>query len=277
MATRTWNSTSSGAFATAGNWEEASAPTAGDDVWINAGASIDGSDQNAYSLNSFSVGRDYAGQIASSGTYLEIDSDDVSLNCGSNARDIYIDIDAADSGDTVRIDSLSSIGTVFVKAASGSSVAELVINHGRVKLVSGTFAAVYVEWDGTGTRPSIEIESATVTAWYGATDHQARTTAAGTVTTAYQDAGKLQMDAGTLTNAYLRGRGKVDYRSANTITLLEVFSGAEFVGTNDPRPKTITTMRLHQGGVVNLLNGNPDSFTLTTSVYYGLARPLIQS
>lgn len=264
MAARTWNSTSSQTFITSSNYAEATSPSAGDDVFINQGVSIDGADHNTINLGSLAVGRDYAGSIGSSGAYLIISANSVSLQCGPECGDIYLDGGATDELDDIRIDSAAANQTIYLKGDIGT----LVINHGRVIQVSGTADNVHIEWDGTGTRPTYENVAATVTAFHGNRPSDSSMTGAGTITTLNLSSGEFEASNGTVTTVNVRG-GTYIHKTAATITTAEVFDTGIFDGSQDARSKTITNARLHQGGTMNLDNGRPSSFTLTNQAEYG--------
>lgn len=267
MATKTWASTGDQTWADNGNWAEGSYPASSNDVIINAaGVPIDGSNQAAVDLASLYIGRSYDQTIGSGAAYLIIGSAAVSIYSGTAGKHIYLDSGGTYGLDAISIDSNADAAdqTIYLKGTIGT----LIVNHGNIKIVSGTVTNLYIEWDGTGTAPTIELDGATVTSWWQNTAATSFMSGSGTVTNLYNDAGTFSADNGTVTNVFVRG-GTYTHKTNATLTLGDVFDGGTFDGSEDARSKTITTLRRHAGSSVDLNNGMPGSFTIGTETILG--------
>lgn len=248
MATRTWQSTSSTDWNTAGNWSGAAVPTSNDNVVINGGTNIAGYDASAVDLDSLNVGQDYDGSIGSTGSYLIVAADLVNIKCATQAtnrgnRDIYLDTGGTYTSDVVYIDSVAFNQTIYLKG----TITDLIINHGRVVIVSGTVAELRIVWDGTGAPPTVEVQTPTVTLAHVHTPANLTMSGAGTITTLRQDAGTLVAEAGTLTNVYV-GRGIVRDNTTTTTTLAHVYPGGLLDYRQNVAGKTVTASEVYGSG-----------------------------
>ena len=121
MATKTWIGTD-GAWGTAGNWSPSGVPVSSDDVYITSGSdNIDGSDQSAVTLGRLVVGPKFTGDIATSGTKLQINA--TSLDYAGNGDSAYLDgtfttATVQDTGTTSTALNLST-GTITTLRAVG--------------------------------------------------------------------------------------------------------------------------------------------------------------
>lgn len=251
MANQDFTSTTSNDFGTSGNWTTA-VPVAGDNVTFTQSnaVSMDGTDQNAINLASLGVGTEYTGNIGSSGSYFIISADAVTIAGGVGMGNIYLDSGGTDELDNVVIDSASTTKAVYLKGNLG----DLIVKHGVVYLVSGSVDNIYVEWDGLGTPPVIVNQGMTVTLFDGTTGFTGTQTG-GTITTFQADAGTMDAEGGTVTNIELRGSSRLNHKTTATVASLVVKNGATFDASGDPRAKTITLARLHQGGTIDLDTG----------------------
>lgn len=274
MATKSWQSVSSTDWATAGNWN-GGVPTSNDHAIVNGGVSIAGYDASAVDLDSLNIGPDFTGAIGSTGSYLIVAGDLVNIKTTTQAsirgaRDIYLDTGGTYTSDVVYIDSTAVNQTIYLKG----TITDLMVNHGRVVLVSGTVAELHVVWDGTGTAPTVEIQTPTITLAnvhrYGGT---VRMTQAGTVTTTRQNGGDFEATAGTLTNAYVSG-GALRDTTTTTTTLLHIYPGGRVDYRSNVAGKTVTTTEVYGSGellydkeLVRITFTNAPVERLRTTVY----------
>ncbi|GJM23946.1 MAG: hypothetical protein DHS20C16_03610 [Phycisphaerae bacterium] len=266
MASRDFLSTSDQSFTTTGNWTASTVPVAGDAVTftLSSAVSIDGSDQNTINLASIGVGPSYTGDIGSSGSYLIISADYVSIVGGTGMGNIYLDSGATDEFDEVVIDSASTSNRVYLDGDIGT----LIVRHGKVTLVGGTCDNVYIEWNGSGNYPEVVNEGSTITSFRSETLFSGSQTG-GTITTYRASQGSFVVDAGTVANYDLAGNAAVEHNTDETVTLVDIWSGASFDASNDVRAKTFSAVNLHQGGVADFDNGLPGSMTLTAKKEFG--------
>lgn len=270
MASRDFLSTSDQSFSTTANWTGSTVPVAGDDVTftLSSAVSMDGTDQNAINLDSLAVGPAYAGNIGSSGSYFIISSDYVSIVGGSAMGNIYLDSGGTDELDEVVIDSASTSNQVYLKGDIGN----LVVRHGLVTIVSGTVDNLFIEWDGTGTRPTIVNQGSTITLLRTQTNVTFSQTG-GTITTLKAGTGTFTISGeSTVTNYDIYGTASVTATTNSTCTLCDIYSGATFDASQDVRAKTFSAVNLHQGGTANFNNGLPGSITISAQKEYGSSR-----
>lgn len=269
MASQDFTGATDSTFNTAGNWTSA-VPLAGDNATftLSSAPDLDGADKTSVNLASLAVGPLYSGQIASSGSYLIISADEVALMCGASVGDIFLDSGATDSLDRIVIDSASTTKSINLKGDIGV----VIVRHGTVNFVSGTVAAVYVEWNGIGQKPTINNIGATITAFYGATNFTgSQSGSSGAIITTYEaDHGTMTVLAGKVVNYQLRNNAVVYSTSgiSDEPTTLEVWNGATFDATSDVIARTWPSVKLHQGGTANF-NSGLANHTITAPEEFG--------
>lgn len=275
MATKSWTGGTSSTWTTAANWSGAAVPIANDDVVINDSTTnaVAGIDQHTIDLDSLSIGPDYAKAFGSAGSYVIVAADKVMISTASQSatnKDIYYDDGTSAAADQVIINSTASNQIVYLKGSTAMGF--VLIVHGHVKLVSGTFTSVNVCWDGNGTRPIVEVEGCTITTLNVAKNCSVIIDdASATVTNLNVDGGMVEANDGTLTNIVQRG-GTIHDNTSATTTTLYVFGGT-FDASGCVRGKTYTTSRtLGADGTVILDN---KLGTITTTTVEEFAAPIL--
>ena len=270
MATRTWQGGTGGSttdYSVAGNWVEGAVPIAGDAVTIrpNPDGTVynitAGLNQAGVAVTSFVIDASYDGDIGASGGYLLLNvTTDVAINGNG---DMFIDCSAANLLElSVRMD-LSTAGHLYWK---GPTVTGAYLHRGAMTHVSGTISTCYVSLVDAETQSSdmnLTWTAGTATAMVilgGTTEMNG-----GTWTDTTQTNGEVTIVNGSAASIIQRG-GTLDYRSATTLTLLQVYGlTADFTCGNDIRPKTITTIYARGTPTLDLDNGS-DTITFTNGV-----------
>jgi hypothetical protein len=265
MATRTWNSTSSNTWTTAGNWAENSVPVDSDTVNINAGVAIDGVDQNAINPALINIGAEYEYGIGSSGSFLIISGDKLVISCAKKnqygaTQNIYIDSGGTDEIDDIQIDSRVEGQEIHIDGTIG----DITINHGVLYLESGVDVDnVYVAWDGTGRRPQIFATAATVGVIQRMADCYVKASSGCAITTDTSAHGHLVTEGATaVTTHNLYGLARVTDNSSGTTTNLNVAPGAVWDAQLNVAGKTVTNSKTWGTGKI-LYNQSAGNITFT--------------
>ena len=242
MARRTWEGLTSKAYATAGNWKEGSAPSAGDEVWLTGTQALDGSDQSATELDDFldelnaEVGNDQA--------YLQIGTSKAVFNYASGIQ--YIDLDDSDIDVLVR----RTQATEWSLYLLGSDLNTVTNINGYVSvagLVNDTSTVVNFRQDGDG---------------------RARLGSGTTLTTVYQRSGRVLMEcAGTTVTVH---GGTFETRGSGAITTINQYGGNVKLNSTG----TVTAYN-HYGGKLNA-TGDSIEKTITTYTAYTNSGPTLE-
>ena len=250
MANQDFIGTTDNDFTTSANWTSA-VPLAGDNVTFtqsNAN-SLDGVDKGSVNLASLGVGPNYAGTIASAGSYLIISADSVTLANGTSCGEVYLDSGSTDEIDFITIKS-QSVNYIHLKGDYGT----ILVRSGNVKLVSGTCDNLRIEWNGVGTPPVVINEGMALGAWSTASSVTASQTG-GSFTTFKADRGTFAISGGTTGTYDIHGTANVVHTAASIPSVVEVWPGGTFDASQDLLQKTWPSVVLHQGGVADFDTG----------------------
>lgn len=158
MGIKRWTGAVSGAYATNGNWVGNAAPVVTDDVIIDGASlrAIDGSDQSAAGLNSFTVTANNLFNIGSSGASLQITALHGSIRSGG--AELWMD---PAIGNVLLAPQTSGPNACQWGGANGS-LGRISVAAGNVVLRAGsTWGSpiyVFTEGGGTGSGPFLDIE-----------------------------------------------------------------------------------------------------------------------
>jgi len=255
MADKIWTGVTDGDYGTAGNWSPSGVPTTSDSVYLTADYSVDitGSlNQSAVAIDKFVVDG-FTGKIGSLALgYLQIDPDSFSFD-GSGVS--FLDIGSAAIDVNVR--ATAGGGTTRGLYLKGSAIAVLSIIRGNVGLAN--------QYGETSTAATIRVTGGTMVCGSGSTvttvDAYGGTTRLATnVTTVNAYSGTITTSstaAITTLNGY---GGTITHNGTGTITTANL-EGAELDLTNSGLARTVTTLNLKAGGVINY---DPAVITITT-------------
>jgi hypothetical protein len=231
MARKTWEGLTSKSYPTAGNWKEGAGPTASDDVWLQGGQPIDGSDESGTAIDELldqlnaDIGTDQA--------YLQLDPDSVIFDYTSGTH--YVDLGSADIDVLVRQAGQSEYSLYLL----GSDLNTLTNQDGYVAVgafLNDSPTLETLRQDGDGRT------------WIGS---------GTTMTTVYQKSGRVLMEcAGTTVTVH---GGTFITRGSGAITTINQYGGTVKLNSSG----TVTTYN-HYGGT---LDATGDSIAKTITTY----------
>lgn len=282
MATRTWTSSSSTSFSTAGNWTPSGAPANGDVLFLNhlGTASIEtdlGSTLTGITLN---VEKSYTGRIgvltSTTQTYLTFDGGTINLGIQP--------VQGSPAGSPLLMIANTSTTAMTVNVLDSSSTSYST-NYPPV-LLKGTDMTV----NGTGGKVGIAaLPGETSTGTYKTTAGSGSVApfiflgSGVTITALSANAGTINSrSANTCTAATISGNAVYQYDGTGAHTALTVNSGATcyyngtgtitdldcsgtFNGSRDTRAKTITDSIFRRGATLDIDNGVAGAFTFTNA------------
>lgn len=218
--TTSWLGTTSGAFATAGNWDNG-VPVTGDTALVSASAvrGIDGSDQSAVLLAKFFVPEGFEYDVGSSSTPLRIGT---SLAEFYGQGSVYWKNEGA-ATETVYVNSTNQADALVLTA--GSAISAMVVGRGAVTIpASQSISVLHITRTNDlslSARPSVESLGAISNLWM----HWGSIIQGGTTLNAYCfGSSKAQFD-GVVTNLVAAGAAEIDYRAATGLTVAILKAG----------------------------------------------------
>lgn len=285
MAVKYWVGTVSGTFATGGNWHDAAAPVAGDSLVFTSGYTnaLTAGDYSATAYAAIEIGAGYLADFGSSATWMEFDTDKITIN--AQMTNCYIKLQNGNANADIEINILNTATPSDLSTTGLHLMIRGAANdNGNIK----TIKAGYVQWDGGDLiavysvgGQDVRIESATgspdVTVLGGALKSKA------TLDEAYNNGGEFTLDSaaaiatlwsfdgtyyhnstgGITTKCWGMG-GQLNFDSTPrrvTIAELALFE-ADLSAQNALGTPAITTFKRYGSGNVNF--GSPDSVALTT-------------
>lgn len=261
-----WTGAVDGDVNDAGNWDDGaggagSVPVATDHVYFTYGSvdcNINLATLAAVTLGSFTRSLSYTGSIGdSTPTYLQCKADNVWYAAPANATD-YLDIDVSASGMFV----IDSTGVMLYMRGDQESVCA---NGGNITVNSGAWTdEVYI-----GREANVVFESGCTL-----TGLSAMRMVGGIVNCSVAIADLILTNGtwyhmlGNVTGLQQFG-GMFSWQApGTTITTAGIYAGL-FDASPDPMPKTITTILMHNGSMVNLDNGRQNIVLTNPLRYYG--------
>lgn len=270
-AERYWTGASNSTFALDANWSVAF-PNDGDKaMFLTADDDKDvaGADLNTVGLAEFNIGQLFD-EDSDIGTWtgstlttpLKIGATEVIIRGGGNiglhpgsASNEYskIILDSGSTGKNILFQNDDDVSTVGVT---------VVIIDGDVTLESGYYREVFLD-PLSSDDPTLTIGSAHIKdLWvYGGA---VTMTGNGDIDTVHQQAGTVTTSDGQVLALYLNS-GTFYWHTNQTMSLAHI-AGGTLTSAADPRGKTLTTLRLLAGAVVNFNTGTPDSVTVTNNI-----------
>lgn len=270
MATRTWYGGTSGDFNTAGNWVEGAVPVGADDIVFDRGArNLDTNlDQSALTFASVSFRKSYTGQAGNSvSTPFKFGCSGKLLIEGGGSR-LYL------SGGTIVTTIMRGAGADYGREVHlAGTLTTVIFQRGLLYLESGTTTTMVVDPLNDPSNPGAGCVLYAITPTITTCNQfggNVIMTSTGTITTLENAGGLTQVDTGTLTTCNIRGASsKVDWRSSTAaITTLRVYKGL-FDASQGAAARTITSSEVHQGGILNLYNGQDNITRTNATVKYG--------
>lgn len=257
------------------NWSNGSAPTDGDDVYIETGSKTINTNlgQSAVKVASLNIAKNFTGKIGTASTKLDIGADQVNIGYSignsspSGSQWIYLDIANTTACDIRVSGSASSsddprYGPIIIEANDADI--DLTVSGGTVSLnpIPGT----------TGVVGDISVTGGNL--YIGHRAQAANTTitnitCSGGFTQLIGDvSGTVNANGGTisvlddsdLATLSMRGNGVVDWRSNETLNSLTFIDGGTFDASNWAGAFTITTLTMKVGATVKY---NPNLVTIT--------------
>ena len=270
MANIIWDGDDSALYTNNDNWQGSADPAAADDAFFPSGNSnpVAGTDQGGTALASFTTEPGYTGAIGSitdgKPTYLDIAATTMNLAgtgltyltsgaCTTcNIRGAAVGAGTGQYGLNIITD--DTVATMYVHLASGQSlgictmpgeaaiITTLVISgSGTVSIGSGlTCTVLHVN----GCDVTCESAVATVHVHGGTLAMRAAISSILEIT-----AGTMYQEEGAIANAQVSG-GTLYYSSDATLATADIFQTGTIDFDLDPRPVTVTTMKLHRGGTI---------------------------
>ncbi len=273
---KTWTGTSSGAFATAGNWSPSGVPVTGDHIVFdgNATQALVGGDQSAITLATLRVYRSCTKIIGSPSVPLKIGATICEIGLTpegggttSGPQTVALDFATIQTACTVydnRGNGESGFSSTLLRGTHASNT--LTIKGGAVGV--GTMvlneATTFTQIDVSGS-------SAVLTIGYGVTlgtlnQREGSIFLGSAVTTINQDGGTLETrGSGAITTANIAGKFKSN--STGTITTLNVAADGEADFSDSPTARTVTNANMYgPGASINADNNAALSVTFTNGV-----------
>jgi len=292
--TTTWTGASSSAWDTIGNWTNGIPVQTGAGVGtavIDGAVSITGGKPTNHELDNIFIAPSYTGAIGSSGTPLELDFKQLSVDNNTSGSTHYIDKQDSTNTATVTIDGLKTgnalylSGTIETIIVESTFVGTVVLGNSAsfvaepkdlvILTTSGTVDAsstANVEWVNSST---VIVGGGTLKLGENIGQDSTLTQSAGIITVSawtIESGDTFNILGGTLNwNAGSTGIGNVTTQT--TVTNLNVFGGT--VTTADNEYAYVGFELINQyGGTINMGSSFPNSvFTNTFSSYGGTFTP----
>ena len=271
------------------NWSLASVPIATNDVFVDDSSVsiLHGLGQSGVALLSFTVSRNYTGQIGlpkqNAGGYVEyradylaIDATTITLGRGDGSGSSQIKIDSGSTQTAITVESTGSppfgVEAFLWKGTNASNTLEVHEGTAGVAVFGGEVATIATLLNTTGeVRCSADTTLTTVTNESGNMELHSNVTtltnASGTI---------LFGGSATLTTLTMEG-GTIDYQSSGTITTANIggaLRGATLDFSGDNSSRTITNCNLNLNGrIIDPLQ----TVTYTTGILIGTGVELVSA